>query len=139
MRRILLAAALALATGTAAAQELAQDQGAAIEGVIQSQIDAFLQDDVATAFGFASPSIRSMFGSPERFGAMVRQGYPMVWRPSSVTYLDLLSRSGGLWQVVEITDGAGQVHYLGYQMVEVAPGDWRINGVQFLPAPPAAV
>ena len=53
----------------------------AIESVISKQIEAFRADDFATAFTFASPNIRSMFGTPDNFGVMVRRGYPMVWRP----------------------------------------------------------
>ena len=43
----------------------AQDQKVeAIEDVISSQIDAFLRDDFATAFTFASPNIQRLFGTP---------------------------------------------------------------------------
>lgn len=109
-------------------------QDSAITGVIQSQLDAFLRDDFAAAFTFASPGIRSMFQTPERFGLMVRQGYPMVWRPSDVRFLELETINGRLWQKVMITDAAGAVHLLAYQMVETSEG-WQINGVQLLQAP----
>ena len=48
--------------------------------VIRSQIEAFSKDDMKAAFQFASPSIKSIFGNYIRFGSMVRQGYPMVFR-----------------------------------------------------------
>ena len=104
----------------------------AIETTIQNQFDAFLLDDVTTAFSFASPAIKGMFGSPERFGQMVRQGYPMVWRPADVKYLELRNVSGNLWQRVMVTDQAGAVHMLDYQMIQTPEG-WQINGVQLLP------
>lgn len=106
----------------------------AIEGVIQSQIEAFLADDFETAFTFASPNIQGLFGTPERFGMMVRQGYPMVWRPADVQYLELAEIGGQTWQRVMITDQAGAVHMLGYQMIETGEG-WQINGVRILQAP----
>lgn len=109
----------------------------AIEDTIQSQIDAFLEDDFATAFGFASPNLRTMFRTPENFGAMVRQGYPMVWRPDAVSFGDLRSISGGMYQRVIVTDEAGNLHYLDYQMQQV-DGQWRIAGVQILQAPDLA-
>ena len=43
---------------------------------------------MTAAFDYASPTIRGIFGSPDRFGAMVQQGYPMVYRPSEVRYLE---------------------------------------------------
>ncbi|NDW47725.1 DUF4864 domain-containing protein [Ruegeria sp. PrR005] len=105
-----------------------------IETVIGSQIEAFLADDFVTAFSFASPTIRDIFRTPENFGAMVRGGYPMVWRPSDVTFLELHEEDGALWQTVRITDADGAVHYLDYQMIQLESG-WKINAVQVLKAP----
>ena len=83
MRRGLLGAVLLAALGSGAG---AQDAQGAIREVISDQIAAFEADDFATAFGFASPAIREMFGTPDRFGRMVREGYPMVWRPGGVRF-----------------------------------------------------
>jgi len=127
-----LAAMLALA-GTARADN---DGAAAIRGVISAQIDAFLVDDFAAAFGFASPGIQGMFGTPERFGQMVRDGYPMVWRPGAVRYLDLREEGGRPVQRVLITDAAGVPHVLDYVMTRTGDG-WRIAGVYLLQGPAA--
>lgn len=108
-------------------------QEAPIEQTIRSQIDAFLADDFVTAFTFASPTIKSMFGTPENFGAMVKNGYPMVHRPSDVRMGDLREVAGGLWQRVFVTDAEGRGHVLDYQMVETADG-WKINAVHLLRA-----
>lgn len=122
---VLFAACLAL---PATAQE------APIRQTIQSQIEAFQADDFARAFTFASPTIKGMFGTPENFGAMVRNGYPMVYRPAEVQMMELREVAGDLWQRVRITDQAGAGWYLDYMMVETAEG-WQINAVQILPAP----
>ncbi|SDX22874.1 DUF4864 domain-containing protein [Roseicitreum antarcticum] len=100
----------------------------ALESVIQGQLDAFGQDDVATAFTYASPTIKAIFGTPDRFGQMVRSGYPMVWRPAEVRYLGLRREAGALWQRVMITDQQGALHLVDYEMIET-PGGWQINGV----------
>lgn len=122
---VLLSAVLAL---PAAAQD------APIQKTIQSQIEAFQADDFTRAFTFASPTIKGMFGTPENFGAMVKNGYPMVYRPAEVQMMDLREVAGALWQRVRITDQAGAGWYLDYMMVETAEG-WQINAVQILPAP----
>ncbi len=133
MRRILLA--VALSAGMASG---AYAQNAEIEANIAAQIQAFKADDFATAFTFASPNIQRLFGTPENFGVMVRRGYPMVWRPADVRFLELREVAGALWQKVMITDGNGRVHILDYQMVQQDNG-WKINGVQLLGnADPAA-
>lgn len=115
---------------------LAQD--APIRGVIQGQIDAFQADDFARAFSFASPTIQGMFGTPENFGAMVKEGYPMVYRPAEVEMQELREIAGNLWQRVRITDQAGRGHFLDYMMIETPEG-WQINAVQLLPAPDIGV
>ena len=91
-------------------------------------------DDFATAFTFASPGIKRFFGTSERFGQMVRQGYPMVWRPGDVQYLEQEPRGGAVHQKVLITDRDGVAHVLDYQMIPTPEG-WQINGVQLLRAP----
>jgi hypothetical protein len=128
------AAAIALCLALAGPLVAQETPGAAIRGVIQGQIDAFLKDDFATAFTFASPAIQGLFQTPDNFGVMVRNGYPMVWRPDAVEFGELREIAGALWQRVIVTDGAGRVHSLDYQMVP-GPEGWRINGVQLLQAP----
>lgn len=124
--RAFVVAGVVLWAGVVAAQETD------IRGVISNQITAFQADDFGAAFGFASPNIKGIFGSPERFGAMVRQGYPMVHRPEEVRYLGLRMEAGRQVQRVMIRDGAGRVHFLDYEMIE-AEGGWQINGVRLLP------
>jgi len=115
---------------TLAGQAAAQSTEESIRSVISSQFSAFQQDDFDTAFTFASPMIQGMFGTPERFGDMVRNGYPMVWRPADVDFAALDRRGGRMYQNVLITDQAGQLHLLEYEMVRTEDG-WEINGVYF--------
>ena len=112
----------------------AQAQGADIKSTIDRQIEAFRADDFETAFGFASPNLQRLFGSPENFRSMVTRGYPMVWRPAEVRYLELADVNGSLWQKVLIKDRKGVVHVLGYRMLQTDMG-WKISGVQLFPSP----
>ncbi len=109
-------------------------QDSAMQQTILNQIDAFKADDFKRAFTFASPMIKGIFMTPQNFGAMVTQGYPMVHRPAAVKMLEARDVAGRLWQKVMITDQAGRTHMLDYQMVE-GPDGWQINGVQILPEP----
>lgn len=105
----------------------------AIQSTILNQFEAFKADDFAAAFGFASPVIKGIFGTPENFGAMVRQGYPMVYRPAEVRMLDQRQAGGMTVQRVLVTDAQGRSHVLDYQMVET-PDGWQINGVTLVPS-----
>lgn len=111
-------------------------QSTDIEDVISKQIEAFRAGDLDSAYDFASPDIQSLFGSAERFGAMVRDGYPMVWRPSDFRFLELTEARGAHWQRVLVTDVQGVFHEFEYQMLLIE-GRWRINGVRRLMKTPA--
>ncbi|MCZ4258538.1 DUF4864 domain-containing protein [Sulfitobacter sp. G21635-S1] len=129
--RMLGALMLAVMSVTGAAA-----QSTEIEGTINSQFEAFKADDFATAFTYATPSLQQLFQSPQNFQRMVTQGYPMVWRPAEVRYLELRERGGAMWQKVQITDAKGFTHILDYKMEETDMG-WRIGAVQILDAPGA--
>jgi hypothetical protein len=116
-----------------AAPGRAQTLPDSIEGTIRAQIDAFLADDYATAFTYASPNIKGLFGTPENFGAMVSRGYPMVDKPASVRMLESREVAGSVVQRVMVTDRAGATHVLDYQMIPAGEG-WQINGVFLLPS-----
>lgn len=75
-----------------------------IQAVIESQIKALQVDDFDLAFSFASPNIKALFGTPETFGRMVKDGYPMVYRPSDVDMQELREIAGNLWQRVRVVD-----------------------------------
>ncbi|MFT6932794.1 MAG: hypothetical protein ACJAXT_001494 [Paracoccaceae bacterium] len=133
MRRILMILAM-IVTAQSAFAQAAEIPNPEINATIQGQLDAFLADDVNGAWDFASPNIQGMFQTPERFGAMVQNGYPMVWRPAEVDYLVLREVAGNLWQRVQIIDAQGTVHLLDYMMTPTASG-WKISAVQLLRAP----
>jgi hypothetical protein len=84
--RIMLPFFLALAMVFGLAQ-VGQAQGASIEDVIGSQLDAFNDRDVDGAWQFASPMIQGMFGDVDNFGVMVQRGYPMVFDNRDVRFL----------------------------------------------------
>ena len=115
------------------ATSLAAQDNAAIESVIGEQLQAFNDRDVGTAWSYASPNIKRLFGSEANFGAMVQQAYPMVWDNADVRFLDLRDLGGFVWQRVMIRDAQGVLHMLEYQMIDTADG-WQINCVQLLPA-----
>ena len=132
MRAMLIVALLSMsltialpATGTAQSDA----ERNAIVQVIQGQLAAFQADNGALAFGFASPGIQRMFGTPERFMAMVRTGYAPVYRPRSAEFLDLNTSARGPVQEVLFIGPDGVPVIARYYMEQQPDGSWRINGV----------
>ncbi len=109
-----------------------------IEDVISQQLEAFKNRDVSTAFGYASPMIKRLFGNPQRFGAMVAQGYPMVWDNREVRFLEQREIDGVLYQKVLLRGPMGRLHVIVYRMIQIPTG-WQIDGVDLFQAPDLGV
>jgi hypothetical protein len=133
--RLLAATSLSLlALGTARADPVSQDDTRAIRAVVEAQLAAFAADDAVRAFSYAAPTIKAMFGTPERFLAMVRSGYPVVYRPSSVVFLSPERIQGQLVQGVHLTDASGALWLAVYQLERQPDRSWRINGCNVQPS-----
>jgi hypothetical protein len=101
---------------------------AEIRGVIYRQIDAFRRDDAHGAFALVSPGVQKAFGTPERFLDTVRMAYRAVYRPASVSFLDLIVIGGEVVQQVQVTDRSGAVWVANYGMQRQKDGTWRTHG-----------
>jgi hypothetical protein len=135
--RILALLLLACALGAAArAQDLALSDAdrAAIRDVIGRQVEAFRRDDGEAAFGLASPTIQGMFGTPDVFMDMVRQGYQPVYRPRVFDFREIVELSGQPAQTVHVVGPDGRPVTAFYPMTRLPDGSWRIDGC-FLKAP----
>ena len=133
-------AASAAGSGTApttpntpdAAVSQADTQGA--RAAIQAQLKAFAADDAKRAFSFATPQLRQMFGTPENFIEMVRNGYPVVYRPASVAFLKPERDGNALVQAVHMTDADGVLWLVLYHLERQPDKSWRISGCQVVEA-----
>ncbi len=128
----LLGALLALALPAQA--QVSEPDRSAIRDVIERQIEAFRRDDGQAAFGYASPSIQGMFGSPDTFMDMVRQGYRPVYRPRTVEFREIVTLQGMVTQKVHVIGPDGRPVTAFYPMSRQADGSWRIEGC-YLQAP----
>jgi hypothetical protein len=139
MARVLAAVCLTLmvafgASLPARAQPVATADARAARTIVSAQLEAFASDDAKRAFSYAAPSIRQMFGTPERFLAMVRAGYPVVYRATGVTFLIPVRVEGDLVQGVHLTDAAGVLWLATYRLERQPDGTWRIAGCDVQPA-----
>jgi len=127
MLRLLLLC-LALALPAAAHSGVSGDDLAAIRAVINRQIDAFRRDDAHGAFALASPGVQQAFGTPERFLDTVRMAYRAVYRPSALSFLELVVIGGEVVQPLQVTDRSGAVWVAYYAMQRQKDGSWRTSG-----------
>jgi hypothetical protein len=119
-----------LAPGPGWAQAVSPADARAVREVIEAQLDAFKRDDAARAFSYAAPGIRAAFGTAEKFMAMVREQYAVVYRPRSVSFDAPMLAGAELVQPVHMTDAEGRAWVALYPMEKQPDGSWRINGCQ---------
>jgi hypothetical protein len=104
-----------------------------IRGVIHRQIDAFRRDDAHGAFALVSPNAQQAFGTPERLLDTIRVAYRAVYRPASVSFLDLVVIGSDVVQPLQVTDGSGAVWVAYYSMQRQKDGSWRTHGCRLVP------
>ena len=130
VRRLILIAVVLLAGPASATADdaIAPADVAAIQGVIQGQMDAFQIDDWTAAFAYAAPSIQAKFESPQIFRQMVTQAYQPVYRPRDVEFRELKASEFGPMQEVHVVGPDGLNYLAYYTMQKQADGTWRISG-----------
>ena len=105
----------------------------AVRRVIQSQLNAFAADDATRAFSYAAPEIRTQFGDADHFMAMVRAGYPMVYRPGAVSFFKPELISGVMVQMVKFSDLDGAEWVATYRLQRQRNKSWRISACEVAP------
>lgn len=125
---------LLLLPAAAGAAMLAETDARAVRQVVQAQLDAFAADDAERAFSYASASIQTQFGDAATFMAMVRNGYPMVVRPATVSFFQAQADGtadgapSAVRQEVQMRDREGRLWMATYLLERQAGKGWRISG-----------
>ena len=129
---LVLALLFVLPLYSGAAEIVSSGDVAEIRAVIHRQIDAFRRDDAKGAFALVSPGVQEAFGTPERFLDAVRADYRAVYRPASVSFLDLIVMGGEVVQQVQVVDRSGATWVAYYAMQRQKDGSWRTNGCHLI-------
>jgi hypothetical protein len=116
----------ALALGVSAAD------AKAIRATVQSQLEAFAQDDAVRAFGLATESARMQVGSPDNFLRMVREHYTPIYRNRLALFSVPEVIHGKTVLMVRLTDSDGRVWLAIYQMQQETDRSWKVDGCQLL-------
>ncbi len=104
-----------------------------VQLVVRAQLKAFAADDAKSAFSFATSDLQKMFGGAEQFMQMVRDSYPVVYRPASVTLYKPQPDGPAVMQRVALTDGQGNAWIAVYRLEQQTNKAWRIAGCVLMP------
>ena len=112
----------------ARAETLPELDARQVQAVIIQQLKAFSDDDAEAAFATATPEVRAAVGNSDRFLALVRGNYPMVYRPAGFGFLAPAREDGQVMQIVTIRDGNEKTWLALFTMVQQPDMSWRIGG-----------
>lgn len=106
------------------------------QSIIRKQIAAFLSDDAATAYSFASPAIQGKFVNQDVFFDMVKRAYQPVYRPGNFAFGRSKVSDSEIMQEVVIRAPDGKDWTALYQLTKQPDGSWKINAVRMMQAAP---
>ena len=106
------------------------------QSIIRKQIAAFLNDDAATAYSFASPAIQGKFVNQDMFFEMVKRAYQPVYRPGNFAFGRSKVSDSEIVQEVVIRGPDGKDWTALYQLTKQPDGSWKINAVRMMQAAP---
>jgi hypothetical protein len=121
---------------SAFADTISVAEKAEFQRIITAQITAFRADDGQAAYDFAAPVVKNIFPTPEIFMAMVKQGYPQVYRPQSFNFTEtLIDPMGRPAQKMTVVGPDGKSYIALYSMEKQPDGTWLISGCTLLEIP----
>ncbi len=106
---------------------------AEIREVIQSQLDAFQQDDDAAAYAFAAPSVKQRFPTVEAFSKMVRDRYTPIYNPRELKFLTPSIVQGRIMQGVQFLSDENQVFLAVFTVEKQEDKSWKIKSCELMP------
>jgi len=132
MWRLLMGLMLLCLISGAIAEEISVSDTEAIRFVVQSQLDAFAEDDAAKAFALTTSSTRSHLGTPDNFLDLVKKKYPAIYRHRRALFSMPEMVDGQAFQAVRLTDNDNFVWLAIYQMQKEFDGNWKIEDCRLL-------
>lgn len=125
---LVTAAAACLLPNSGHASPITQADEISVRAAVEGQLAALAKDDASKAFSFAAPNVREAFGTATRFLAMVRNNYPVIYRPASTAFLKPEGHDDKVIQRVQLLDDDGDAWLAVYSLQRQKDKVWRITG-----------
>ena len=119
------------AVAALAVPAMAQNGGeGASQDIISRQLEAFLAGDFPQAYSYASPDIKRLYPTMDRFMSMVQSGYLPVLRPGNYAFGRSEQLSDGRFEWEVLIDGPdGKGYTATYYMEQQEDGSWKVDAV----------
>ena len=100
--------------------------------IIQSQIQAFLDENAELAYSYAAPLIKMKFNNPLEFMSMVKNYYEPVYNPKQFYFLDARYFEGAIYHQLQVISQQDESFLATYSLIQ-DEGKWKISGCAVYP------
>lgn len=102
------------------------------QSVIESQIQAFLDENAELAYSFAAPLIKMKFTNPIEFMSMVKNYYEPVYNPKQFYFLEAKYYEGAIYHQLQVISQKNESFLATYSLIQ-DEGRWKISGCAVYP------
>jgi len=100
--------------------------------IIESQIQAFLDDNAELAYSYAAPLIKMKFNNPIEFMSMVKNYYEPVYNPKQFYFIDARYFEGAIYHQLQVISQQDESFLATYSLIQ-DEGNWKISGCAVYP------
>ena len=100
--------------------------------IIESQIQAFLDENAELAYSYAAPLIKTKFNSPQDFMYMVKNYYEPVYNPKQFQFIDAKYFEGAVFHQLQVISQKDESFLATYSLIQ-DEGKWKISGCAVYP------
>jgi hypothetical protein len=102
------------------------------QSVIESQIQAFLDENAELAYSYAAPMIKMKFSNPIEFMSMVKNYYEPVYNPKQFYFLEAKYYEGAIYHQLQVISQKNESFLATYSLIQ-DEGIWKISGCAVYP------
>ena len=100
--------------------------------IIESQIQAFLDENAELAYSYAAPLIKMKFNNPQEFMYMVKNYYEPVYNPKQFQFIDAKYFEGAIFHQLQVISQNNESFLATYSLIQ-DEGKWKISGCAVYP------
>ena len=100
--------------------------------IIESQIQAFLDENAELAYSYAAPLIKMKFNNPLEFMSMVKNYYEPVYNPKQFYFIDARYFEGAIYHQLQVISQQDESFLATYSLIQ-DKGKWKTSGCAVYP------
>jgi hypothetical protein len=131
-KSILIIITILSLSGLAKSETSFEKEFSETQSVIESQIQAFLDENAELAYSYAAPMIKMKFTNPIEFMSMVKNYYEPVYNPKQFYFLEAKYYEGAIYHQLQVISQKNESFLATYSLIQ-DEGRWKISGCAVYP------